>query len=989
MAFRILGFLLFAALVSAQSLFFTTSPTRADSHLVWSFSEGNDASNRGRMTARLRYGVPETDNVQVDGVCEARGSTSVMSANLILGADVGKLADGANVNVRFTGGGFNHFVSGSVYGTKIEEGITGISLDVNVNDRLWKALSENDSLDYLVPGYSASKLALKDGHGKIRQFISACRTYAEVLDPKKTTQTSPALQKSAQYQTASGPQEPAAPSGGVSEKEAYEAAKELGTLEAWEAFLNNFSKGFRADLARAYLKRLGASSPTTKTSPPPPPAPKITKVPPPPPPGPMDISISQTANQAACKGGDSCSYTVVATNTGGTAFAGQLVIANSLAPRGATLISTGNAPWFCQGMGGGAVCTNPAANIAPGASTTLSLTFKLPRGAGSSVTSCASVSWGGAPSGSSVRDVQQALNQRGFNVGRPDGKAGRKTVNSIRQFQSQNGLRATGEIDLPFLITLLTQRSAGDANQANDQACAGSAVFNAPAPSATFNPRPKATYCADGRLRKRGRCVCPAVVPIWTGRTCVPRKTRNCTGGRYYSKKRKLCLCPTSKPYWYNNRCQAGVDDCPGDSVRVGSQCIKENDPAFETRRGGAGTVCPSGTFRVGNNCVQTNLAPLFGKPKKSGQPAAPQGGGQAAPPTNPAKCQGPFTVLGANGKCRQICLTGIWDGKYCQPTCKPPSFAKKGKCFRTRTAPTAPLRACAPGNASRVGNKTVCTCQFNACPSGQVTICQREPCGQGPTKSVRPVPPSIIKGVSGTCPVGVATNLSCRCPAGTVSQKLGAGGRGKATGQICTRTGGGQVKPPPIVKQFRPPAVVKPACVNNQVRLSNGKCGCPSNKPRWSKGRCKKLKGINKFLNQSQQPQNQPQAQQQQQQQKQQLTPKQQQQQQIQQGVDKLIKQFSDARLKRGIEHLVTLENGIRLYSFRYLWDDKAYVGVMAQDLLENQAWRDAVSLTPSGYYLVDYGALGLRMMTLEHWRSRASRGSGASRAAVDLRSN
>lgn len=47
----------------------------------------------------------------------------------------------------------------------------------------------------------------------------------------------------------------------VSEKEAFEAAKELGTIEAWEAFLTRFSTGFRADLARAYLKRIGTSKP--------------------------------------------------------------------------------------------------------------------------------------------------------------------------------------------------------------------------------------------------------------------------------------------------------------------------------------------------------------------------------------------------------------------------------------------------------------------------------------------------------------------------------------------------------------------------------------------------------------------------------------------------------------------------------------------------------------------------------------------------------
>jgi hypothetical protein len=54
---------------------------------------------------------------------------------------------------------------------------------------------------------------------------------------------------------------------GISEKEAFESAKELGTIEAWEAFLNRFSTGFRADLARAYVKRLGAKAAPAKATP--------------------------------------------------------------------------------------------------------------------------------------------------------------------------------------------------------------------------------------------------------------------------------------------------------------------------------------------------------------------------------------------------------------------------------------------------------------------------------------------------------------------------------------------------------------------------------------------------------------------------------------------------------------------------------------------------------------------------------------------------
>ncbi len=42
----------------------------------------------------------------------------------------------------------------------------------------------------------------------------------------------------------------------ASERQAFEAAKELGTVEAWDAFLTNYPKGFYSDLARAYVKKL-------------------------------------------------------------------------------------------------------------------------------------------------------------------------------------------------------------------------------------------------------------------------------------------------------------------------------------------------------------------------------------------------------------------------------------------------------------------------------------------------------------------------------------------------------------------------------------------------------------------------------------------------------------------------------------------------------------------------------------------------------------
>jgi hypothetical protein len=47
----------------------------------------------------------------------------------------------------------------------------------------------------------------------------------------------------------------------VSAKEGFAIAKELGTVDAWEAFLESYPEGFHANLARAYLKKLGAAAP--------------------------------------------------------------------------------------------------------------------------------------------------------------------------------------------------------------------------------------------------------------------------------------------------------------------------------------------------------------------------------------------------------------------------------------------------------------------------------------------------------------------------------------------------------------------------------------------------------------------------------------------------------------------------------------------------------------------------------------------------------
>jgi hypothetical protein len=82
------------------------------------------------------------------------------------------------------------------------------------------------------------------------------------------------------------------------------------------------------------------------------------------------------------------------------------------------------------------------------------------------------------------------------------------------------------------------------------------------------------------------------------------------------------------------------------------------------------------------------------------------------------------------------------------------------------------------------------------------------------------------------------------------------------------------------------------------------------------------------------------------------------------------IVRTPSDIRLKRDIVELGELDNGLRLYRYRYLWSDTVYVGVMAQEVAALRP--DAVSRGEDGYLRVDYGRLGLEFLTFDEWTTR-----------------
>ena len=78
-----------------------------------------------------------------------------------------------------------------------------------------------------------------------------------------------------------------------------------------------------------------------------------------------------------------------------------------------------------------------------------------------------------------------------------------------------------------------------------------------------------------------------------------------------------------------------------------------------------------------------------------------------------------------------------------------------------------------------------------------------------------------------------------------------------------------------------------------------------------------------------------------------------------------------SDIRLKRDIALVGRRDDGLGLYRYRYLWSDTVYVGVMAQEVAlirPDAIVRDALD----DYLKVDYGRLGMKLMTLPEWDAK-----------------
>jgi hypothetical protein len=81
----------------------------------------------------------------------------------------------------------------------------------------------------------------------------------------------------------------------------------------------------------------------------------------------------------------------------------------------------------------------------------------------------------------------------------------------------------------------------------------------------------------------------------------------------------------------------------------------------------------------------------------------------------------------------------------------------------------------------------------------------------------------------------------------------------------------------------------------------------------------------------------------------------------------------MSDINVKHDIVLLGRLDNGLGFYRFSYNGSDRAYVGVMAQEV--QAIMPEAVVRGSDGYLRVHYDQLGLQMQTWEAWVASGER--------------
>ncbi|MFN3548188.1 MAG: peptidoglycan-binding domain-containing protein [Mesorhizobium sp.] len=187
-----------------------------------------------------------------------------------------------------------------------------------------------------------------------------------------------------------------------------------------------------------------------------------------------DLDIDKSG-PVQCLGGTQCDFTITLTNRGPDVFSGPIYLWDFMQPIQAPLSGVLGGDWACFDLGTGIQCLNPALSLGVGQSSSFTLSIDIPSRYPSDIMSnCIAIQWLYDETGAiDTLAIQSALVLMGYDPGPVDGAFGPRTRDALAQFQDDNGLPATGEIDegtiallYPGLIGI-----AGDLDTSNDEDC--------------------------------------------------------------------------------------------------------------------------------------------------------------------------------------------------------------------------------------------------------------------------------------------------------------------------------------------------------------------------------------------------------------------------------------------------------------------------------------------------------------------------------------
>jgi len=176
----------------------------AEPEMVWTANRFDDGPE---SIVLLRYGIPESDAVGFEATCETTGGAS---AKTIFWYATDNLSEGQDVVLEVSGEDYDKKLPAKIYGTELEVGVSGISLNLPLDAPIWQALRRGSDLIYQGGGGRPEKLQLEGARKAVGKFLTDCKAIAAGASPQDVAAPQPKPRPDSPKAQANSPDAPVA-----------------------------------------------------------------------------------------------------------------------------------------------------------------------------------------------------------------------------------------------------------------------------------------------------------------------------------------------------------------------------------------------------------------------------------------------------------------------------------------------------------------------------------------------------------------------------------------------------------------------------------------------------------------------------------------------------------------------------------------------------------------------------------------------------------